>query len=103
MLGVNNVRAQAITEAFTDITTLPAAGWFTQNNSATIGTTGWFQGNTAVFAGQAGGYIGANFNNTTGTNTISNWLLTPNRTFSNGDVIKFWTRTTTANPFPDRL
>src|SRR5204862_6521990 len=28
-------------------------------------------------AGSSTSYIGANFNNTTGTNTISNWLLTP--------------------------
>ena len=106
VLGVANVRAQAITEGFTDITTLPAAGWFTQNNSTPVGTTTWFQGNPAVFPAQAGAtnsYIGANFNATTGTNTISVWLLTPNRTFNNGDVIKFWTRNPTGNPFPDRL
>ncbi|HUR98636.1 MAG TPA: choice-of-anchor J domain-containing protein [Pyrinomonadaceae bacterium] len=105
-LGVNNVRAQAITEAFDNITTLPAAGWFTQNNSAPVGTTSWFQGNPAVFPAQAGAtnsYIGGNFNATTGTNTISLWLLTPNRTFNNGDTIKFWTRNPTDNPFPDRL
>ncbi|PYS98932.1 MAG: hypothetical protein DMF63_12710 [Acidobacteria bacterium] len=105
VLGMNNVRAQAITEGFDNITTLPAAGWFTQNNSTPVGSTGWFQGSTpfAAQGGAANSYIGANFNNTTGTNTISNWLLTPNRTFNNGDVIKFWTRTITANPFPDRL
>jgi hypothetical protein len=105
-LGVNNVRAQAITEAFDNITTLPAAGWFTQNNSVPVGSTTWFQGNPAVFTAQAGAtnsYIGGNFNATTGTNTISLWLLTPNRTFNNGDVVKFWTRNPTDNPFPDRL
>jgi hypothetical protein len=105
VLGVGNVRAQAITEGFDNITTLPAAGWFTQNNSMPVGSLSWFQP-TGVFTAQSGGatsYIGVNFNSTTGTNTISNWLLTPNRTFNNGDVIKFWTRTVTANPFPDRL
>jgi subtilisin-like proprotein convertase family protein len=93
-------------EAFEDITTLPAAGWVQTNHSTTVGTTSWFQGNTAVFTAQAGtpaSYIGANFNNTTGTNTISNWLLTPARTLQNGATMTFWTRTTTANPFPDRL
>ena len=102
---VNIAKAQAITEGFENITTLPAAGWFTQNNSQPVGSTGWFQGNSAVFPAQAGtatSYIGANFNNTTGDNTISNWLLTPNRTFNNNDVIKFWTRTTAKSPFPDR-
>ena len=106
VLAASNVQGQAITEDFANITTLPAAGWFTQNNSTPVGSTGWFQGNSTVFPAQAGAptsYIGANFNNTTGTNTISNWLLTPNRTFNNGDVIKFWTRNPTDNPFPDRL
>lgn len=106
VLAASNARAQAITEDFANITTLPAAGWFTQNNSTPNGTTGWFQGNSAVFPSQAGAptaYIGANFNNSVGTNTISNWLLTPNRTFTNGDVIKFWTRTPTESQFPDRL
>ncbi len=106
VLGVNSARAQAITEAFDNITTLPAAGWFLQNNSVPVGTINWFQGNPAVFTAQAGAtnsYIGSNFNATTGTNTISVWLLTPNRTFNNGDVIKFWTRNPTKNPFPDRL
>lgn len=102
-IGVNNANAQAFSE---DFAVVPVPGWSVQNNSAGVGTTGWFQGNTAVFPAQAGAatsYIGANFNNTTGTSTISNWLITPNRTFSNGDVIKFWTRTTTASPFPDRM
>jgi hypothetical protein len=105
--GIDVVRAQAITEGFDNIITLPASGWFTQNNSTPVGSTGWFQGNNNVFPAQAGAatnsYIGANFNNTTGSGTISNWLLTPNRTFSNGDVIKFWTRTAADSPFPDRL
>jgi hypothetical protein len=77
------------------------------NHSTTIGTTGWFQGNDAVFSAHQGtlpnSYIGANFNNTTGTNTISNWLLTPTQTLENGRTMTFYTRTTTANPFPDRL
>lgn len=100
-----NANAQAYSEDFADITTLPAAGWATQNLSTTIGTTGWFQGSTAVFNSQAGGataYIGANYNNTTGVNTISNWLFTPNRTYKNGDIFKFWTRNPSVT-FPDRL
>ena len=96
-----------LTQGFDDITTLPAAGWVQTNHSTTIGTTGWFQGNDAVFPAHQGtlpnSYIGANFNNTTGTNTISNWLLTPALTLQNGVDLTFWTRTTTANPFPDRL
>jgi hypothetical protein len=95
-----------LTQGFDDITTLPAAGWAQTNHSATIGTTGWFQGTDAVFPAHSGAttsYIAANFNNTTGTNTISNWLLIPATTLQNGASMTFWTRTTTTNPFPDRL
>ena len=94
-------------EGFTDITTLVPGGWFMQNNSQPgPGLTGWFQGNTAVFDAQAGAptsYIGTNFNNGTGTSTLSNWLLTPPLTLQNGVVLSFWTRTTDTPTFPDRL
>ena len=95
-----------ISEGFDNITTLPGAGWVQTNHSTTVGTTNWFQGNSAVFPAQSGAadsYIGANFNNTTGTNTISNWLLTPARFMQNGASITFWTRTVDAPLFPDRL
>ena len=94
-------------QGFDDITTLVPAGWFMQNNSQPgPGTTGWFQGNTAVFPAQGGSdfsYIGSNFNNGTGTSTLSNWLLTPPLTFQNGVVLTFYTRTVDAPTFPDRL
>ena len=86
-----------LTEGFDLITTLVPGGWVMQNNSSPVGTTGWFQGNSTVFPSQSGAadsYIGANFNNTTGTNTISNWLLTPPVNLQNGAQFSFWTRTT---------
>ncbi|MBE2198542.1 MAG: choice-of-anchor J domain-containing protein [Anaerolinea sp.] len=92
------------TEGFDDITNLP--GWFAQNNSSPLGTTNWFQGNNTVFPSHAGAptaYIGANFNNTAGVGTISNWLLTPELTLYDGDTFSFWTRTTTGSSWPDRL
>jgi hypothetical protein len=92
-----------INEDFADINNLP--GWFRQNNSVPVGLTNWFQGNSTVFPAQAGAptaYIGANFNNTTGANTISNWLLTPPVMLSNGSTLTFWTRKI-ASIFPDRL
>jgi hypothetical protein len=101
VMGVSTATAQ-FTQNF-DV--VPAPGWTTQNNSVPVGSTGWFQGNSTVFPSQGGAatsYIGANFNNTTGTNTISNWLISP-QTNLNGGVLTFYTRTTTANPFPDRL
>mgnify|MGYP002623951080 CR=1 FL=1 len=94
------------TEGFDDITTLVGNGWNMQNLSSPIGTTNWFQGNSTVFpshSGAATSYIGTNFNNGAGVATLSNWLLTPVVTLSNGDQMSFWTRTVTANTFPDRL
>ena len=98
--------ACTLTEQFNNITTLVPGGWFMQNNSSPVGTTGWFQGNPAVFPAQSGAansYIGANFNNTTVSNTISDWLLTPPMTLQNGGVLIFWTRTVSSPSFPDRL
>ncbi len=100
-----NSNAQ-LTENFDNITTLTGAGWFMQNNSVPVGTTNWFQGNPTVYAafnGATDSYIGANFNNTTGANTISNWLVTPNFTIKNGDVITFYTRCSPDNMYPDNL
>lgn len=96
----------SFSEGFDDITTLPGNGWATQNNSSPLGVTDWFQGNDTVFPAQAGAptsYIGANFNNTSGTGTISNWLMTPAVTLEAGDTIKFWTRTVPGSIWPDRL
>lgn len=96
----------SFSEGFDDITTLPGNGWATQNNSDPLGLTDWFQGNDGVFPAQAGAptsYIGANFNNTSGVGTISNWLMTPAVTLEAGDTIKFWTRTATGSIWPDRL
>jgi hypothetical protein len=104
--SATSAQVSTLSEGFDNITTLPSAGWFTQNNSVPVGTTGWFQGNSAVFPAQSGAatsYIGANFNNTTGANTISNWLVTPQLALVNGAQFSFWTRTITSNPFPDRL
>ena len=97
-----------LVEGFDLITTLVPNGWGMRNNSSPVGSTGWFQGNSTMFPSQTGAgdsYIGANFNNTTGTNTISNWLLTPPVNLQNGAQFSFWTRTTTPGPtvFPDRL
>jgi hypothetical protein len=71
-----------------------------------VGPNGWFQGNSPVFPAQSGApnsYIAADFNNTTGANTISNWLLTPPLSLQNGAFMTFYTRTVDAPKFPDRL
>ncbi len=80
-----------------------SGSWHALNNSVPLGTTGWFN-NNAVFAPNSGaGALNANFNNTTGTNTIDNYMMSPVRTFNNGDQISFFTRTVSAPAFPDRL
>ncbi|GAB2834786.1 hypothetical protein GCM10027043_41230 [Ferruginibacter profundus] len=82
---------------------IPPAGWPIQNLSSPIGLTNWSQTNSLVFAPQSGaGFASANFNNTAGVGTISDWMFTPQVTFKNGDKFSFYTRTTTGT-FPDRL
>ena len=107
LAGGLTVNAQAIAEGFDNITTLPAAGWSIQNRSAPLGTTTWFQGNPVVLPAQTGAtdaFIAANFDSTGNVGTISNWLIAPNRTLSNGDVFTFYSRIPTAPPeFPDRV
>ncbi len=99
-------KSQTYTEGFENITTLTGSGWFIQNNSSPLGLTGYSQGASTVFpafSGTVNSFISANFNNTTGgTGTISNWLVTPNRTYKNGDVFTFYTRST-GDIYPDRL
>jgi len=83
--------------------TIVPAGWAFQNLSAPLGLTNWSQTNSLVFPPQSGvGFASANFNNTAGVGTISNWMFAPNITFKNGDKFTFYTRTTTGT-FPDRL
>jgi hypothetical protein len=104
------VAAQAYTEDFNDITLLAGNGWSLQNLSTPVGSTSWFQGTNVAaggpfdaYNGAANAYIGANYNNTGSTGTISNWLITPNRTLRNGDVFTFYTRKVSPDSYADRL
>lgn len=104
-LGLN---AQAITENFgPNPQAIFSNGWAQQNLSTPVGTNpNWFNGNTAVFAAYSApdtSYIACNYNSVAGANTISNWLFAPTRTFNNGDVISFYTRTVDTPTYPDRL
>lgn len=93
-------------ESFDDAGALVQNGWFEVNHSADVGSTGWFQGNIAIFPAQSGNltsYIAADFNNTTGTNPISNWLITPPLELREGSRVVFYTRTEDTFQFPDRL
>lgn len=107
------VNAQNITETFVNVPNLFTSGWAQQNLSAPAGASVWSQGDSAAafpsfdFAVPAASdYAVCNFNSTTGTGTISNWLFTPTiNTLSNGDTIYFYTRTSTPGTtiYPDRL
>ncbi len=107
---ISKAKAQAFSESFNDITTLAGSGWVMTNASVAVGSTNWFQGSSVSgggpfdsYNGAANAYIGANYNNTGSTGTISNWLMTPNRTFRNGDVITFFTRKPSPDTYADRL
>jgi autotransporter-associated beta strand protein/T5SS/PEP-CTERM-associated repeat protein len=99
-----------ISENFDDITTLAGKGWHLQNASSPVGITNWFQGTNIAATGPfdshmgaANSYIGANYNNTASTGTISNWLATPAMTIANGDVLTFYTRKASSDDYADRL
>ena len=93
-----------LNEGFDNITILP--GWVMINHSEPLGLDGWFQGlDTAfpAFDGAPTAYIAANFFNTSGVGTISNWLLTPQLMLESGSTLTFYTRTEVSSQFPDRL
>jgi len=77
------------------------AAWTKLNVSAPVGANLWGAGTAAqltYFNGGAGAYNGTaatsyayvNFNSTTGTGVISNWLITPPINLINGDVVSFY-------------
>lgn len=116
LLGLR-ASAQPYTENFDNISLLTGSGWLIQNNSAPLGANSWFQGTATSATPQPGpfnayngadnAYIAANYACTGNLGTISSWLITPNRTFRNGDVFQFYTRKPTVGPgqtdYPDRL
>jgi hypothetical protein len=81
--------------------------WHAQNLSSPIGDAGVFQmtGN-APFAAHTGSiYAAMNHESTGNTGDINTFLISPQRTFNNGDTISFWTRTVAPvnGEYPDRL
>jgi PEP-CTERM motif len=121
VLAAGRATAQAITEGFENVAGLPAQGWVFINASTQADPLSlWSQGNPATDgltaqAGPANSFIIADYTSTMSTNstgaTISNWLITPLRTFRNGDVIRFFTQKPPPVPpnpgettdFPDRM
>jgi hypothetical protein len=86
---------------------LRARGWIPKRGplSGPAGSTpNWFQGNNTVFNAYEGpttGYVGANFNNVTGTNTIDLWLISPPVNAAAGDTVSLWSRSPDASTYPD--
>lgn len=106
--------AASLTEGFDDVSLLfSPSGWKQKNNSTSIGDQpDWLQGGEGTFPFLAHeglevtSYISVDYQSTAnkaGVDTISNWLITPKQSFNNGDVLEFYTRTVSDNPYADRL
>ena len=110
--GVVGASAQVIEESFDSLSFIVAtAGWATTNHSDPLNPNvgGWSQCSgaqvTPAHSGSATSCVLANFNSIAPdqSGVISNWLFSPVRTIKNGDVVSFYTRTNTGNPYGDRL
>lgn len=108
--GLAAAQAQQLTEGFEG--TYPPTGWIRRNQSTTIGgnTNCWnlffpppgTGGNEPWLAHGGNNHTGANFNCTSGDNTISGWFITPNMAaLQNGNQLTFWSRA--GGSFADRL
>lgn len=98
------------TENFDSYEAVVAAGWETTNQSEPLGQGSWTGGAGDAFDGSYNGtqysFALVNYTSTTGSGTISNWLVTPVINLKNGDVISFYTRTggdNSGDVFPDRM
>lgn len=98
--------SQTYFEEFDDINTLN--DWYFQNNSDSPNAN-WLQGNTANFTAHQGGdpsFLGVGYQSSNAPYpvTLSNWAISPSRTFNNGDILTFYSRRNDFTPvFPDRL
>jgi hypothetical protein len=105
LLIAGGAQAQQLTQGFEG--TFPPTGWIVRNQSSPVGTNVncWNQFAATPWAPQAGtNHTGANFNCTSGANTISGWLLTSQLTqLHNGNILTFFTRKAATDTFPDRL
>jgi hypothetical protein len=97
-----------INEGFTPSWSAPSSGWVIVNNSSPIGSTTWAQGNSIIFSalsGPATAYLGINYLTASQSTPaiISNFLITPTVSLSNGQIIQFATRTGVNTLYADRL
>jgi len=92
-------------EEFDNFPGLVPSGWVLQNNSFEPGTD-WFPDIRVIpVPGLTDSFLAADFSSTLGLDvsgdTISNWAITPQQTFTNGSVLSFYT--SSAGGAPDRL
>lgn len=103
LFAISSINAQIlIDEGFDDITTLTDYLIVNVSDSPNLDI---FQGDPTVFPafdGDDSSYLSVNFNATSG-NTIDLYMISPELTLKNGDIISFYTRTTVSSTFPDRL
>ena len=104
--GMAAAEAQQLVEGF-DLVTFPPTNWIVRNQSTVIGTNTqcWNRFTATPWPPQAGaGHAGANFNCTSGTNTISGWLISSQMVnLQNGQQVTFFTRKASPDQFADRL
>lgn len=114
--GKSAAQVASLSEGFANTDALIAGGgWFNVNNSTTIGSNPTWTKPDGVdpppFPAHVGGetdFASANFQATTGSGTISLWLITPQLNFTaSATTLTFYTRTQTtpqgATPLPDRM
>jgi len=98
--AVTTAQAATVTQDFSTVDSLQAAGWVFTNASTPVGSAPtWAQGSvTSAFggfdaqSGAANSYISANFLGTTEGGSLANWLITPEFSALYGATISFWLR-----------
>jgi hypothetical protein len=97
---------QTYTEGFNDLSNLN--DWYFLNNSEAPNLT-WEQGNTLNITAHNGDpqtFLGVGYESSSSETPaiISNWAVSPSRTFNNGDILTFYSKRKEFTPvFPDRL
>jgi len=91
-----------------DTTSLKARGYlpYYRGTGPQGSTALWYQGVTTVFPAYNGpdtGYVAANYNAVTGSNTIDSWLVFPALDLMVGDSLYFFERSPTASAYPDSI
>ena len=96
--------SQTFIEDFEDLSNL--SDWYFLNNSDSPYES-WGNGNTNNFNAYGGAsFLGVGYESSNSIEpvTLSNWAVSPSRTFNNGDVLTFYSRRINFTPvFPDRL